>query len=342
MIKLLAAGLLLALAAVLIAAAHMGVVVNTTGTSQPGATIPVDREGAMGVVVNTTGTSLCSGEAMLVMSPEYDRGCAYAPAARYLGNSGWFVLDEYPEYFASSIEFEYTDNFDQYENWRPDSHIKDGLKIDLRMPELPLVGQSADVILDVVSPHTASPVNAAFRIQFVGDVKILSLYPPLQPNEFMSDNLPGRDFYTPRAEIHPGETRQFIVTIMPLSETPLQVWADGYDEHGYYVTQSGDMIRVSIGSQTSGHQLDGDSYTRDPDIEYVWTEILHPQCWTTPWDRNGQTVHDYADRGIEIHDTMHLPIPAPCLLCDCIGGSIMFLTPEHDRADVLSIDFWNP
>ncbi len=386
MIKLLAAGLFIALTAALIAATHVGVPPtqhyfdqkslewNTAAThvgvppplKQLAAGVPpedircsqymvlvmrdrgspvcayaglIERKGWS--VVNVDGMSYHNCEAMRVMSPEHDWGCVDGLSARFLENSGWFVLDEYPEDIASSSAFEHIGSLGQDKRYHRDRHIDGGLKIDLRMPELPLVGQSADVMLDVVSPHTASPVNAAFRITFIGDVEVLSSDPPLKPVESLSDVLPGRGFYTPRTEMLPGETRQFIVTVMPLSETPLQVSADGYDEHGYYVTQSGDVIRFSIGGQSSGYQLDGDSYARDPDTEYVWIQIPYPQCWFTPWDRSGQTVYDYyADRGIEIHDTMRLPAPRDaCEGCQCLDGSMLFLTPEYDRADVLLIDF---
>jgi len=98
-----------------------------------------------------------------------------AVTARFLENSGWHVLDEYPEDFASDYWFENAGDLADFKSWPPDHHMYDGLEIELRMPELPLVGQSADVILDVASPHAASPVNATFRIWLVGDVEILSL-----------------------------------------------------------------------------------------------------------------------------------------------------------------------
>jgi len=60
-----------------------------------------------------------------------------------------------------------------------------------------------------------------------------------------------------------------------------------------------------------------------------------------PWDRNGQSVQDYADRGIEVHDTVRLGYPATvvCGACTGGGGLVMFLTPEYDRPDVLEIAF---
>jgi len=51
----------------------------------------------------------------------------------------------------------------------------------------------------------------------------------------------------------------------------------------------------------------------------------------------------YADHGIEIHDMEWLPTLADtCEGCECAGGSVMFLTPADDRADVLLINFWTP
>jgi len=279
------------------------------------------------------------GEKMQVMSPEHDLGCVDAFTARFLENSGWHVLDEYPEDFASSSWFENAGNLADFKRWQQDPHTEDGLEIELRMPEVPLVGQSADIILDVVSPHTASPVNASFRIWLIGDVKVVSSDPPMK--NVTGDLSIGKDFYTPRTTMLPGETRQFSVTVVPLSETPLQVWADGYQDW-HSITQSSARIRVSIGDRQSSYQLGGDLHDRDPDTWYVWTQIPHPQCWMPPWDRNGQHVQDYyADRGIEVHDTEWLPhhYGAMCEACSCLDGYVMFLTPERDRADVLGIDF---
>jgi len=99
--------------------------------------------------------------------------------------------------------------------------------------------------------------------------------PPLE--KFAVDFISGKDFGTPATVILPGETRRFNVTVAPVSETPLQVWADGYQD-GYPVTESSSVIRVKIGNQSSDYQLDGDSYARDPGTEYVWTQMPHPQC----------------------------------------------------------------
>ena len=284
-------------------------------------------------------------EMMQVMSPEHDWGCVTVLTARLLENSGWTLLDEYPKDFNYlGPEWEHISNLTHVRSWPPDRHPVDGLKIELRMPELPLVGQSADVILDVASPHNASPVNAAFEFRFIGDVEILSTYPLLEPNKFLNDHFPGKNFATSRIEILPGETRQFIVTIMPKNETPLTAWADGFDEHGNFATQSGGSIRISIGNRSSDYQLDEDSYTKNPFTKYVWTEIPHPQWGGSPWGRNGQSVYDYyEDRGIEIHDIERVPAFGwVCDASDCFGGTIMFLTPEYDRADVLAINFWEP
>jgi len=288
--------------------------------------------------------ALCRDRLVQVMSPEYDWGCVDAGSARILENRGWYVLDEYPEDLASGHLSETPGNLAETESWPPPRHMDDGLEIELRMPELPLVGQSADVILDVVYPHAvlrdASPVNASFQIRFIGDVLILSPDYAMKP-KFVEYFGSSQIVDTPKTMILPGETRRFNVTVLPVSQTPLEVWADGY-QNGYLVTQSDARIRVSIGSHSSGYQLDGDSYARDPDTRYVWTAIPYPQCWAPPWDQNGQSVQDYyADRGIEVHDTEWLGYPAAavCDLCTCGGGLVMFLTPEHDRADVLEIAF---
>ena len=188
-----------------------------------------------------------------------------------------------------------------------------------------------------MSPHSASPLNASFGIHFIGDAEILSSNYSKKSVE--SEN---NYFYLPITEILPGETRQFIVPIMPLNETPLNVWVVVSNEHGNFVMQSDDEILVSIGNRSSDYQLDEDSYTKNPFTKYVWTEIPYPDCWWSPWSRNGQSVYDYyADRGIEIHDAIDRETGG-CEGCMCISGSILFLTPEHDREDVLSINYWEP
>ncbi len=206
------------------------------------------------------------------------------------------------------------------------------LAIELSMPKLPLVGQSADVILDVSSPHSASPVSTSFEIRFTGDVRILSSDPPPYSGEF-TDNI----FFSPKIRILPGETHQFIVTIMPLNETPLAV--DVFNERRHLIMPPEDAIRISIGNRSSDYQINEGSHTKNPFTQYVWTEVLYPDCWWPPWDGSGQTIYDYyADRGIEIHDAIHWP-SGGCAACGCVTGSMMFLTPEYDRADVLSINF---
>ena len=73
------------------------------------------------------------------------------------------------EYVARELKQELTTAFRYY-----DPASLGELTIELSMPKLPLVGQSADVILDVSSPHSAFPINASFGLDFTGDVEILS------------------------------------------------------------------------------------------------------------------------------------------------------------------------
>lgn len=273
-------------------------------------------------------------EMMRVASPEHDRGCVHERHARYLENSGWSVLDEYPDDFESRYKLQRIgSDVDWFTRWPEARPTNGGLEVELGMPVLPTVGQSADVVLDATSPQAASPVNATFHIRFIGDVEILSSDPPLKLNEFGTDFLIGQTFDTPRTAMLPGETHRFSVTVVPLSETPLEIWADGYGRHGQILTQSDAKIKASIGNQSSSRQTGEDPYTPSTDTRYVWTTLPHPQCWNTPWNREGQSVQDYyADRGIEIHDVMRLPIIGfTCGACSCLGGYIMFLTPEYDR-----------
>lgn len=235
-----------------------------------------------------------------------------------------------------------------------DSHVDGGLEITLRMAELPLVGQSATAVLEVRSPDTAPATNAVFRLLFIGDVEVSSSDQELVLDEYSTEGTAGQTFYTPSVHILPGGLHQFSVTITPLSETSIRIHADGFDEvttyyyspvattqYGDFVTSSGDDLYLSIGNQTSGYQLDKDSYARDPDTEYIWTQRPHPQCWSTPWHDSGQTVQDYYHGlGMEVLDTWFLNYPGDvCLGCNCRGGSVLFLTPASDYNAIPSIGF---
>ena len=240
------------------------------------------------------------------MSPENDWGCVTAPNAWFLKHRGWSVLDEHSKAYeehqnpeldrlidiaksgsgpstplaeavARELKQEINTAFGHY-----DPASLGELTIELSMPKLPLVGQSADVILDVSSPHSASPVSTSFEIRFTGNVRILSSDPPTNSRE-LADNF----FYTPRIVILPGETHQFIVTIMPLNETPLAV--DVLNEDRHLVMPPEDAIRISIGNRSSNYQLNEDSHARNPFTKYVWTEVLYPDCWWPPWEGSGQT-----------------------------------------------------
>ncbi len=89
-----------------------------------------------------------SCEMMQVMSPENDWGCVTPPTAQFLGTKGWSILDEYPERYKHYVDPEWVKYINTIEsrNQPSDPPVAEKLAIELRMPKLPLVGQSADII----------------------------------------------------------------------------------------------------------------------------------------------------------------------------------------------------
>ena len=148
--------------------------------------------------------------------------------------------------------------------------------------------------------------------------------PPTSSRE-LADNF----FYTPRIVILPGETHQFIVTIMPLNETPLAV--DVLNEDRHLVMLPEDAIRISIGNRSSNYQLDKDSYTRNPFTKYVWSQVLYPECWWPPWEGSGPDGSMITMRIAELRSTMQYIGPSGgCEGCRCVSGS-MVVVCEGDQ-----------
>ena len=272
---------------------------------------------------------------MWTVSPEGDLGCMHWLIAIRMENHGWQALDEYPE-----IAME---NFLDIKSNTPDmSTGRDGdsshLTMALRILEVTPVGQKTTVILDVNASDTAPLVSTVFQFRFIGDVEIISSDPPLRRYDSST-------FYTQPIMILPGESLQYTVIILPVREDSVHISASGHDEHGYGgYTFPHDELYLSFGNQTSGYQMNKDSYTLDPNTKYMWTERVHPQCWSTPWFDNGQTVQDYYHHlGIEVLDTKHLGPPAQlvCGGCRCMGGTILFLTPASDYDAIPAFGIFN-
>ena len=266
---------------------------------------------------------------MWVMSLVGDLGCVPWYVARQLSAQGWIVLEEY----------EGRDTVDlpaiAYENLHLEMFQREatGHALSLTVPELPTVGQSAAVLLGVESAYTASPVNSAFRITFVGALNVSSSDPKITLDEYATRTFLGKTLYTPTVALVPGGSQQFNITITPVKYTSVRISAVGFDEYGYFATDSADDVYLSIDPQGSEYQMGKDLHRKELGVNYIWTERGHPQCWNFPWYEKGMLAQDYYDDlGIAVLETKHVQYTGigACLACDCYGGSVLFLTPKSD------------
>ena len=267
---------------------------------------------------------------MWAVSPKGYLGCVYEYTGILMEDHKWRALDEYSE--QARQEFNFLKSADPHEDAERDDNIG-RLEIALSMPNLPLVGQNATVILDINAPFDAPTDTAKFQFWLIGDVDIISSDPAIPIDEYDAHTWVGQIFNTPHIPINPGESSQITVTITPVREDNVYIHVMSIG-NGWMDTSPAieDALYLSFGNQTSGYQMNKDSYTLDPNTEYMWTERIHPQCWSTPWFNSGQTVQDYYHQlGIEVLDTKRgNPVPMTCAACECPGGSILFLTPASD------------
>lgn len=267
---------------------------------------------------------------ILVMSPLGDLGCLYWSTAIELTSQGWIILENNPIEYPRYVEYLKDDVVDT----KPSTEAMNrfGHAITLDLPHLPVAGQDATVFLNVV-PGSAVPTrNVDFDVSFIGNVNVSSSDPRVRSDGYPFQDYLATSMRTTSVPLVSGEALQFNFTITPVAATNIHIQAVGIDSSGSIVTDVG-QIYLLIGDQES--ELGG-MYWREPGQDYVWTERPHSQCWTPPWYRQGQSVHDYfADMGITVLDSRDgLPAVSSCEGCGCLGGSHMFLTHESDYGKI--------
>ena len=265
-----------------------------------------------------------------VMSPTRDLGCVNWYTGLQLTAQKWAVLENYPITDQRTL-----DGIKDAQPREPRARPDTGHSVRLSVTKLPTVGENATLNITVESSDSSTETDVYFQLGVTDSLVIL--YPEIDYNEFMSQNLPGR-FYDIPIHLIPDQVQQFNVTIVPTAEADVSITISGFSDGGYFATNS-DGIYLSIGSQRSDYQLDADSHTREPDTNYIWVERPIPQCWRYPWTSSGQTMEQYLDDfGIVALDLKYMPFPlGTCAACSCDGGSILFLIHESDYDQVPSM-----
>ena len=285
----------------------------------------------------------------LVRSPDGDIGCVHINTAVHKACDGWSILNKT---HTSHMDYGpcHPPDFDPLEKCKKlvkngahldyeSCYLDEGAELDLELSILPTVGQNATATVTIRPLGSTVINNATITLDFYGNLDVSWSDPRIDPeSDWSAVRQRGLNLEATIPSMDPGSIYTLNATITPIEEGKVAMSVRGYGNNEYL--SYGKHIFISIGKNESHYQLDDKSYSKDPDINYVWIQKPISQCWTSPWTASHQTVQDYfADLDITVlevdtpNDRRSMGLEhysVVCAGCSCPGGSLLFLIQESD------------